>query len=135
MPAVSDMTIAALHYYPFDMNVASGLATVLLVDVDPNILRPLRLLVSGEGYLVLTVGDGEAALAVAAIESPGLIVADWMMSHVNGVELSTVEGRPRWTIPSSSTPTARQRNSQCTFGGCVESDSAMQHCLPAVRLR
>jgi CheY-like chemotaxis protein len=63
------------------------LPTVLLVDDDPNILRPLRLLVEREGYRVLTAGDGAAALAVAAIESPGLIVTDWMMPRVDGVEL------------------------------------------------
>ncbi|MGF6968677.1 DNA-binding response OmpR family regulator [Paraburkholderia sp. WC7.3g] len=63
------------------------MATVLLVDDDPNILRPRRLLVEREGYRVLTAGDGEAALAVAAIESPGLIVTDWMMPRLDGVEL------------------------------------------------
>ncbi|WP_429447325.1 response regulator [Paraburkholderia sp. WC7.3g] len=40
-----------------------------------------------EGYLVLTARDGQAALAVAAIESPGLIVTDWVMPHIDGVEL------------------------------------------------
>ncbi|WP_259460603.1 response regulator [Paraburkholderia sp. BL23I1N1] len=67
--------------------MAPQLATVLLVDDDPNILRPLRQLVEREGYRVLTAGDGEVALAVAAIESPGLIVTDWMMPRVDGVEL------------------------------------------------
>jgi len=63
------------------------LATVLLVDDDPNILRPLQLLVEREGYRVLTAQNGEAAQAVAVIESPGLIVTDWMMPHVDGIEL------------------------------------------------
>ena len=36
---------------------------------------------------VLTAPDGEAALAAVAVESPGLIVTDWMMPHVDGVEL------------------------------------------------
>ncbi|MBK5051231.1 response regulator [Paraburkholderia domus] len=72
---------------PFEVNGTSGLATVLLVDDDPNILRPLKLLVEREGYRVVTALDGRAALAAAAIESPGLIVTDWMMPHVDGVEL------------------------------------------------
>ncbi|TDN70216.1 response regulator [Paraburkholderia sp. BL10I2N1] len=63
------------------------MATVLLVDDDPNILRPLQLLVEREGYRVVTAQDGRAALAAAAIESPGLIVTDWMMPHIDGVEL------------------------------------------------
>ncbi|MFM0304454.1 response regulator [Paraburkholderia sediminicola] len=63
------------------------MATVLLVDDDPNILRPLQLLVEREGYRVLTAQNGETAQAVAAIESPSLIVTDWMMPHVDGIEL------------------------------------------------
>jgi|SRR6266702_852005 CheY-like chemotaxis protein len=66
---------------------APELATVLLVDDDPNILRPLQLLVEREGYRVLTAQNGEAAQAVAAIERPGLIVTDWMMPRVDGIEL------------------------------------------------
>jgi CheY-like chemotaxis protein len=63
------------------------LATILLVDDDPNILRLLRLLVEREGYRVLTAPDGQVALAAAAIERPSLIVTDWMMPRVDGVEL------------------------------------------------
>src|ERR1700709_644474 len=63
------------------------LGTILLVDDDPNILRPLRWLLEREGFRVLTALDGQAALAAAAIERPGLIVTDWMMPRIDGVEL------------------------------------------------
>lgn len=63
------------------------MATILLVDDDPNILRPLRLLLEREGYRVLTASDGQAALAAAAVESPNLIVTDWMMPRLDGVGL------------------------------------------------
>jgi DNA-binding response OmpR family regulator len=63
------------------------LATILLVDDDPNILRPLRWLLEREGFRVFTAPDGQAALAAAAIERPGLIVTDWMMPRIDGVEL------------------------------------------------
>nr|WP_213300018.1 response regulator [Paraburkholderia sacchari] len=72
---------------PFEVTGTSGLTTVLLVDDDPNILRPLQLLVEQEGYHVVTALDGEAALAAAVVERPGLIVTDWMMPSVDGVEL------------------------------------------------
>jgi DNA-binding response OmpR family regulator len=68
-------------------NAARELTTILLVDDDPNILSPLRWLLEREGLRVLTAPDGEAALAAVAVESPGLIVTDWMMPHVDGVEL------------------------------------------------
>lgn len=60
---------------------------MLLVDDDPNILRPLRLLVEREGYRVLTADNGATALAIVVVDSPGLIVTDWMMPCVDGVEL------------------------------------------------
>ncbi|WP_086973304.1 response regulator transcription factor [Caballeronia glebae] len=63
------------------------MATVLLVDDDPNILRPLQWLVEREGYRVLTAQDGEVALAVAVAEHPSLIVTDWMMPRSDGIEL------------------------------------------------
>ncbi|WP_429364357.1 response regulator transcription factor [Paraburkholderia sp. GAS32] len=63
------------------------MATILLVDDDPNILRPLRLLLEREGYSVLTAPDGQAALAAAVVESPNLIVTDWMMPRLDGVGL------------------------------------------------
>lgn len=63
------------------------MATILLVDDDPKILRPLQLLVEFEGYRVLTARDGEAALAITVTQLPNLIVTDWMMPNVDGVEL------------------------------------------------
>ncbi|MFM0729143.1 response regulator [Paraburkholderia sediminicola] len=67
--------------------MARKLATIPLVDDAPNILRPLRWLLEREGFRVLTALDGQAALAAAAIESPNLIVTDWMMPRIEGVEL------------------------------------------------
>jgi DNA-binding response OmpR family regulator len=63
------------------------MATILLVDDDPNILCPLQLLVEREGYRVVTAQNGEAALAAAALVSPNLVVTDWMMPRLDGVGL------------------------------------------------
>ena len=79
--------IAALLVAPSGQTGFPGLATILLVDDDPNILRPLRLLLEREGYRVLTAPDGQAALAAAVVESPNLIVTDWMMPRMDGVGL------------------------------------------------
>ena len=64
-----------------------GMATILLIDDDPNILRPLQLLLEREGYRVLTACDGQAALAAIATERPNVIVTDWMMPRMDGVGL------------------------------------------------
>ncbi|WP_242681778.1 response regulator [Paraburkholderia hospita] len=63
------------------------MATILLVDDDVKILRPLRVILETEGYDVLTAEHGEAAMAVTAFARPDLIVTDWMMPGVDGAEL------------------------------------------------
>jgi DNA-binding response OmpR family regulator len=61
--------------------------TILLVDDEPAILGAFQLLLEGEGYRVVTALNGETALAVAAAERPNLIITDWMMPRIDGVEL------------------------------------------------
>jgi DNA-binding response OmpR family regulator len=68
------------------------LGTILLVDDDPSVLRPLRWLLEREGFRVLSALDGQAALAAAAIERPSLIVTDWMMPRIDGIELHIATG-------------------------------------------
>ncbi|MFM0356521.1 response regulator [Paraburkholderia nemoris] len=63
------------------------MATILLVDDDPRILRPLKSLVEFDGYRVVTARDGEEALVATVTQRPDLIVTDWMMPRVDGVEL------------------------------------------------
>ncbi|MEX3917490.1 response regulator [Paraburkholderia sp. BR10872] len=52
---------------------------------DPNILRPLRILLEAEGYRVLTALNGLAAMPVTAAGRPDVIVTDWMIPAVDGV--------------------------------------------------
>ncbi|WOD17080.1 response regulator [Paraburkholderia kirstenboschensis] len=63
------------------------------MDEDPNVLRPLRWLLAREGFRMLTAPDGQAALAAAAVEIPGLIVTDWMMPRIDGIELHIATGQ------------------------------------------
>ncbi|MGF6639298.1 response regulator transcription factor [Paraburkholderia sp. 35.1] len=65
----------------------TAVSTILVVGDDPNILTALRFLLEPEGYHVLTAQNGEAALAAAGIESPALVVTDWKMPRLDGVEL------------------------------------------------
>ena len=61
--------------------------TILLVDDDPKILRPLQILLEADGYRVLTALDGEIAAQVTATQRPDLIVTDWMMPRMDGIAL------------------------------------------------
>jgi two-component system, OmpR family, KDP operon response regulator KdpE len=60
---------------------------VLVADDDPLIQRLVRTHLDRAGFRVLTAGDGEAAVDMAAAEQPDLIVLDLMMPGVDGFEV------------------------------------------------
>lgn len=60
---------------------------VLLVDDDPALLRLLSRWLAGAGYSVRTVTDGRKALDAIELECPDFLITDWMMPHVDGMEL------------------------------------------------
>jgi two-component system response regulator GlrR len=53
--------------------------TILAVDDDPNILKALQVRLKSSGYNVTTASDGSAALAIASVLKPDLVITDiWM---------------------------------------------------------
>ena len=60
---------------------------ILAVDDDPVSLRMLERHLLKAGHDVITARDGEEALQIALDECPPLVVADWMMPGLDGVEL------------------------------------------------
>ena len=64
----------------------SGLR-VLAVDDDPVSLRLLVSLLKKAGHTVLTATNGKEALAVALEKGPQMVVTDWMMPEMDGLEL------------------------------------------------
>jgi class 3 adenylate cyclase len=60
---------------------------VLIADDNPTNVRILRARLAGEGFDVVTAGDGEEALAVARETGPDLILLDVMMPKVDGIEV------------------------------------------------
>ncbi len=60
---------------------------ILIADDDPLIQRLVRTHLDRAGYRVLTAGDGEAALDLAAAEQPDLIVLDLMLPKLDGFEV------------------------------------------------
>jgi two-component system, OmpR family, response regulator MprA len=71
---------------------------ILIADDDHKIIEMLRRTLIYEGYAVLTAADGKEALAQAQAHHPDLVVLDWMMPGVDGVEvarrLRAAEGMP-----------------------------------------
>jgi DNA-binding response OmpR family regulator len=60
-------------------------ARVLIVDDDPGALVTYRL--TAAGYEVICARDGEAGLAAAREHAPDLVLVDWMMPRLTGVEM------------------------------------------------
>ena len=60
---------------------------VLIADDNPTNVRILRARLTGEGYDIVTAGDGEEALAVARETRPDLILLDVMMPKLDGLEV------------------------------------------------
>lgn len=63
------------------------MSTILLVDDDPELLELYTDVLEVMGYQVIQAHDGSEAMALARRLRPNLIVTDWMMPHVDGVEL------------------------------------------------
>ncbi|HTR80416.1 MAG TPA: response regulator [Bacteroidota bacterium] len=61
-------------------------AKVLVVDDDQYIRVILQKKFLSQGYTVFLANDGEEGLAVAKKETPNLIVSDWMMPRMDGLE-------------------------------------------------
>jgi len=58
------------------------------VDDDRKITEMLRRTLAYEGYHVLTAADGHQALAVAQAQRPDLVVLDWLMPGLGGIEVA-----------------------------------------------
>jgi CheY-like chemotaxis protein len=65
-----------------------GPHTILLADDDPTILRLLTLALEQDGFRIVTASDGEAALRLARLERPDLILLDWQMPSADGMEVT-----------------------------------------------
>lgn len=60
---------------------------VLIVDDDPSILRLLEKYLADAGYEVLQASNGIDALRIVLAEAPPIVLTDWDMPEMNGVEL------------------------------------------------
>lgn len=64
------------------------MVTILIVDDDRKITDMLRRTLAYEGYQVFTAADGYEALAQAQAHRPDLVVLDWLMPGLDGVEVA-----------------------------------------------
>jgi len=60
---------------------------ILIIEDDEEILRGLNRLLTYEGYLVDTAINGKAGLVLANQQCPDLVVLDWMLPNLDGLEV------------------------------------------------
>lgn len=62
-------------------------ASILIADDDAVIRRMYTIMLERAGYEVTCVADGQAVLVQIARRMPDLLVLDYMMPYVNGLEV------------------------------------------------
>lgn len=62
-------------------------ARVLVVEDDPDSLRLVSFFLTRAGYTVITAKDGATGLHLAEQERPDMVVLDWMLPLMNGLEI------------------------------------------------
>ncbi|MCY1082105.1 response regulator [Archangium lansingense] len=63
------------------------MSTILLVDDEPDLMELYTDVLEVMGYEVVQAHDGMEALEKAHQHRPDLVVTDWMMPRMDGVEL------------------------------------------------
>ncbi len=72
-------------------------ARILLVDDESDIVRTLQFRLQAAGFEVLTAENGAEALEVMSDDPVDLILSDFMMPEMNGIELTrTIKANPLW---------------------------------------
>jgi DNA-binding response OmpR family regulator len=61
--------------------------TILVVDDERKIADLVRTYLEREGYRVIIAGDGPTALETARSQRPALVVLDWMLPGLSGVDV------------------------------------------------
>jgi two-component system response regulator MprA len=63
------------------------MATVLIVDDDPKLLKMLQRTLAYEGFRVQSATNGTEALAEVQAHRPDVVVLDWLMPGLDGISV------------------------------------------------
>jgi CheY-like chemotaxis protein len=61
--------------------------TILVADDESHILNVVSLKLTNAGFTVLTAADGQEALELATAQRPDLLITDYHMPQLSGLEL------------------------------------------------
>jgi len=78
----------ALSYAYLDaVSTSAARPKILLVEDDANLVELATYNFEKEGFDVVQTGDGEEALLMAEEDKPDLVVLDWMVANLSGIEV------------------------------------------------
>ncbi len=66
------------------------MTTILVADDDEKLLKMLRRTLIYDGFQVVTALNGREALTLAQAHAPDLVILDWMMPELDGLEVMTL---------------------------------------------
>ncbi len=75
--------------------------SVLIVEDEAAIVTMLRYNLEREGFRVYSTGDGEEAVTMVKEYKPDIIVLDWMLPSMTGIEVCK---QIRWNQETKNTP-------------------------------
>lgn len=59
---------------------------VLIVEDEEKILSLMAAYLQNEGYEIITAMDGKSAVRIFAENKPDIVILDWMLPHMNGLD-------------------------------------------------
>ncbi|MGI8551188.1 MAG: response regulator [Dehalococcoidia bacterium] len=83
-PVGREHLLAALQRFTSTPNAGAERCAILAIDDDPLALELIGAILAPEGYPVLKATGGEAGLALARREQPGLIILDLLLPEMDG---------------------------------------------------
>ena len=84
-----------------DATKSLGQSRILVVDDNRDMRRIIERALVEAGHQVLLAIDGKHGLEVAREASPDLIISDWMMPNLSGLQMVEVRRRGRSQRDSS----------------------------------
>ena len=96
---------------------------ILVVDDDADIRELVTMKLTSAGYDVSTAADGEAGLAALLEHQPDLVVLDWMMPGLTGIEVCrALRADPRTVNTPVLLLTARAQEADIVHGFAAGAD-------------
>jgi DNA-binding response OmpR family regulator len=93
------------------------MAKVLLVDDDPDVCELLAIALAEDGHQVVIEHDGDAALAVVEAARPDLVLLDWVMPRLGGLDVCLIlRAEPQFADLPVLILTARTRPEDLVHG-------------------